>query len=1102
MEKRKFSIIQKLTISYECTLAIGNSLNLSEMLHEVIHKIIHKTNAHRGSIWINIEKNERNLKLGASAGIRLSEEEIGKRTVFFKEVFKKIWAKQRLVIKYKDEKDFLKYCHIITGKEQSVLIVPINDVAMFHIVYANKEIVDETLGNILIDLSQKLITAIKACLAYENIKREIKIRQEKELALKISEERFQNIVANTGDWIWEIDEKGRYTYSNTVLKQVLGYKQKEVLGKYFYEFFTPDKRDEFKKVVFRSFKMKEKLKNFINQNVHKNGNTIILETNAVPLHDEKGNLLGYRGVSRDVTERKRTEQTQSVLHNIANAVNTAKDLNELFELIQKYLGRIVDTKNFYVALYDRETDMISLPYEVDEKDKFTSFPAGKTLTAYVIRSGKPLLADEELCERLTRAGVIETIGTPSKIWLGIPLKIGKEVIGVVVVQSYIDASLYSKKELEILEFASDHIAIAIARKRAEEELQIEKAYLEQLFESAPEAVVLVDNNSRILRMNNEFTKMFGYTPAEALGQSIDKLIASQDFIDEAASLTKQVADGRRVGLETIRCHKNGTLIDVSLLGAPIKVEGRQVAVYAIYRDITTRKQAEEALAEEKERLSVTLRSIGDGVITTDIEGKIVLINKVAEKLTGWRQVEAIGKPLSEVFHIINEKSRKRCKNPFEKVVKSGEITGLANNTILIARNGIERIIADSGAPIRDKDSKIIGIVLVFRDITEKRKMEEELLKASKIESVGILAGGIAHDFNNILTAMIGNISLAKEYSRPEDEIFKVLIKMEKASMQAKDLTQQLLTFAKGGIPIKKTIFIVDLIKDSTVFALRGSNVRCEFFIPDDLWPVEIDEGQISQVINNLIINADQAMPGGGVINVSAENIIIDTKKALPLKKGKYIELSIEDHGIGIANEHLQKIFDPYYTTKQKGSGLGLAITYSIIKSHNGQITVESEVGTGTIFYIYLPASLEKAPKSEWQSEVKLVFGKGRVLVMDDEEVVRDVAGKMLEYLGYEVEFAKDGREAINLYREAKRSRIPFDVVILDLTVPGGMGGEESIKKLIEIDPEIKAIVSSGYSNDLIMANFKEYGFAGVVSKPYKIQELSVVFNKVTKGKKQ
>jgi len=324
---------------------------------------------------------------------------------------------------------------------------------------------------------------------------------------------------------------------------------------------------------------------------------------------------------------------------------------------------------------------------------------------------------------------------------------------------------------------------------------------------------------------------------------------------------------------------------------------------------------------------------------------------------------------------------------------------------------------------------------------------------------------------------------------PQDKIFERLASAEKASLRARDLTQQLLTFSKGGAPVKKATSLTELIRDSVSFALSGSNVTCEFSMPEDTWVVEVDEGQISQVIQNLIINAEQAMPEGGRIRVSCENLALNEKTGLPLKEGKYVQISVQDQGGGIPPKYLQRIFDPYFTTKEKGRGLGLATVYSIIRNHNGHITLDSEAGVGTTFRIYLPASESQIAARRTESrEVRST--KGKILLMDDEAVVRESMREILTFAGYEVESAQEGTEAIDLYVRAKAADKAFDAVIMDLTIPGGMGGKEAIEKLTEIDPEIKAIVSSGYSNDPIMAHFREYGFRGAVSKPYKVNEIT------------
>ena len=510
---------------------------------------------------------------------------------------------------------------------------------------------------------------------------------------------------------------------------------------------------------------------------------------------------------------------------------------------------------------------------------------------------------------------------------------------------------------------------------------------------------------------------------------------------------------------------------------------------------------ERKLRESEQWLSTTLRSIGDAVITTDAEGYITFMNPIAQSLTGWKQEEAISKPLADVFKIIGEKTGETVENPVARVIEEGNVVGLGNHTLLVTKDGAKVPIDDSCAPIKDDSDDLIGVVLVFRDITERKRMEEELLKVQKIESMGVLAGGIAHDFNNILTAIIGNLSLARLYN-DSDKVSERLKESERAALQATDLTQQLLNFARGGVPVKETASIAELLEQTTIFTLRGSNVRCEFSIPDDLWTLDIDEGQIGRVINNLIINADQAMPEGGIVRVHAKNVVVEKSDNLPLKDGKYVKILIQDQGLGISKDHLQRIFDPYFTTKHKGSGLGLANSYSIIRKHDGYISVESEVGVGTIFCIYLLASSGEAPIGMGKQADKPIMGKGRILMMDDEEYIRELAGEMLCNIGYEVTTVTDGTEVIELYKEARGSEYPYDAVIMDLTVPGGMGAKKAIMSLVEIDPEVRVIASSGYPNDPVMANFSQYGFSNTIAKPYRIEALSEVLCKVMAGQSE
>jgi PAS domain S-box-containing protein len=513
-----------------------------------------------------------------------------------------------------------------------------------------------------------------------------------------------------------------------------------------------------------------------------------------------------------------------------------------------------------------------------------------------------------------------------------------------------------------------------------------------------------------------------------------------------------------------------------------------------------RKRFEEDLNAEKERLAVTLRSIGDGFIAADMDGNVAMINNVAERLTGWRQDQIIGKPLVEIFNILNERTRKPCSTMLDRIVETGSVVGTANHAIVVSREGVERLIEISAAPIRDKTNRKLGTVLVFRDITEKEHLEAERRKAEKLESLGVAAGGIAHDFNNLLTAIIGNLSLSLITLPQDDEMYERLNAAKKASLRAQELAQQLLTFAKGGAPIKKTASIGQLIQDTVTFSIRGSAIRSEFEMPDDLWPVEVDSGQISQVVNNLAINAEQAMPGGGWLRVKCENFFLAEENAAlsPLRVGKYVKITVRDEGIGIPEEYLKKIFDPYFTTKPKGSGLGLATSYSIVKNHEGLITVESKVGAGSVFSIYLPATDKQVAFERSRSEP--ARGKGRILALDDEEAICELVKAALSPLGYDVTTVQDGQSAISAYKAAMAEDRKFDAVISDLTIPGGMGGAECIKRLVEMDPGVKAIVSSGYAMDPVMSRYREYGFCACIAKPYEISDLGHVVHDVLESK--
>jgi two-component system, cell cycle sensor histidine kinase and response regulator CckA len=516
---------------------------------------------------------------------------------------------------------------------------------------------------------------------------------------------------------------------------------------------------------------------------------------------------------------------------------------------------------------------------------------------------------------------------------------------------------------------------------------------------------------------------------------------------------------------------------------------------ALFRDITEKKRADEVLRrtqeeiyKERERLAITLRSIGDGVITTDTTGRVMFLNPIAEVMTGWSAEEAIGRPLSDIFLIINEISREPCENPVEKVLKTGAIVELSNHTLLISRDGREIVLADSGSPIKDEKGNTFGIVLVFRDVTEKQQMLETLQRSQKLDSLGILAGGIAHDFNNLLGGIFGFIDLARSDRNLNKKTSDYLDNSMRVLSRAKGLTQQLLTFSKGGEPIRKTGPVEKVVKEVSQFVLSGSNVACHFSVGPGLWNSEYDENQIGQVIDNIVINALQAMPLGGTIEVNMENCRVGQGKHHILQAGDYVRISIEDTGIGIPREIISRIFDPFFSTKQKGHGLGLATAYSIMRKHNGCIDVESEPGKGSIFHVYLPASFANAALCEPDSDRAIVAG-GRILVIDDEEFIRETVSAMLDAKGYEPVCFKNGKEALAFIEKERSSGGTFEAIICDLTIPGCLGGKEIVSIIRQSDAKTPIIVSSGYSEDPVMADPKAFGFSASIAKPFTLREL-------------
>jgi PAS domain S-box-containing protein len=649
------------------------------------------------------------------------------------------------------------------------------------------------------------------------------------------------------------------------------------------------------------------------------------------------------------------------------------------------------------------------------------------------------------------------------------------------------------------------------RERAEQELRESEKRYRMVADYAYDMECWRDTDGSFIHVSPSCREITGYSAEEFYANPglMNEIVIDEDrpgFIDHRHEVDH---DGSFKPIEFRIRHKDGSIRWLNHICQPvIGSDGENLGVRGSNRDVTVRKQAEIALAIEKERLLVTLRSIGDGVITTDNQGLVTMLNPVAEQLTGWRHHEAVGQPIAEVYKLIHERTRKPLVNPATRALEENRIVEPAGHSLLRARDGAEFAVADSAAPIVDNNGEHYGVVLVFRNVQDEKQLQVERLRAGKLEAVGLLAGGIAHDFNNLLMGLQGSLDLIRLTACEEEPeaVLRHVAKAETAVGRAVSLTRQFLTFAKGGSPVRERADLPSLVRESAEFVLHGSQVKleCDFFLP--VSEVEIDGGQISQVVNNLVTNARQAMDDAGLVRIEIADVELDAEAAhrYGLVPGGYVRVAVIDHGPGIDPGLIDKVFEPYFTTKERGSGLGLATSYSIISSHGGYLGVASRPGHGSEFYFLLAGSGRPGAAAAARPEVAAdrpadLFAGKRILVMDDEELIREVVTDILTLLGFEVVCVVDGEELLEVFQAGRSRGENFDVVLLDLSIPGGMGGQEAIRRLREIAPEIKAVVSSGYSQDPVMADFRSYGFDGVVAKPYRIDFLAETLRQLLTG---
>lgn len=857
-------------------------------------------------------------------------------------------------------------------------------------------------------------------------------------------------VESADDAIVTKDLNGLIQSWNAGAQRLFGYTPDEAVGQPITMLIPLDRISE-ETEILRRIREGERIDHYETVRLHKSGERIRVSVSISPIKDAHGKVIGASKIARRLTTSRASSGLAGVTLDLLPIAFYACDRD----------GRITRYNRHAAELWGREPrlgndERFCGSYRLYRADG-THLPHAETPMARAIATGVPIRNSELVIERPDGSRITVLVNI---------------------------APLYDERDrlVETINCFQD----ITERKQLEQKLRLENGLRRAIGDAIDEGIIAVDTNGRITYVNHAFCAMTGWQEAELLGCDPpfrfwpeDKRAAIE--AEFRAVLRGDVPDGRSRELQFVR--RDGHSFEVTITPSPLTDRnGTVIGLVASIADVTEQRKAEASVAH----LAAIVESSSDAIISKDLNGVIKSWNKGAENIFGYRPEEIVGR---SVLILIPPERHDEEPRILERLRRGERVDHY--ETVRVRKDGRRLDISLTISPIRDARGRIVGASKIARDISEHKRAEQELLKAQRIESLGVLAGGIAHDFNNILTALFGNVQFARLLADGRDDVISALTQAENAFNRARDLTQQLLTFSRGGAPVRQSASLAELLRDNVGFVLHGSNVAARFEIGAELWPVHVDVGQLSQAINNLVLNAKEAMPSGGTVRVCARNRYVDEDATrLGVAPGRYVELRIEDSGCGIKAEDLSHIFDPYFSTKRGGRGLGLATTYSVVKRHGGTVRVDSMPGHGTVFTMLLPAADEQVPGKASRPDV--ARGAGRLLLMDDEEDVRKVGAALLTHLGYQVDVAADGAEAVNQFNSARERRVPYDIAILDLTVPGRMSGMECLRHLREIEPNVKVLVSTGYSNDPVLAKYRAHGFAGIVPKPYRIDDLSQV----------
>lgn len=937
-------------------------------------------------------------------------------------------------------------------------------------------------------------------------------RKQIEEKLKESEERFRQITENSQEWVWEVDAKGLYTYASPVMESLIGYKPEEIVGKkHFYDLFIPEERLELKNAALKVFKQKKPFYDFENRNLSKNGKIVWLSTSGIPKLDEKGKLIGYRGADINITQRKRSEQIQKVLYNISNAVISTDNFGEFIELIRIELGSVIDTKNYYIAFYNEKTDMISLPFMADEKDSAEDFPAGKSMTAYVIKNKKPLLVNADQQEEMVKDGILEFVGPRSKIWLGVPLEIENKVQGALVIQSYTDEKAYDKSDMEMIEFIADQISILIERKKAEEALRLSEGKYRTLIETASEGFWLIDTKYITLEVNKSLCDMLGYSRNEIIGKTPFEFVDDTNLKIFKHQISKSNSARQRNYEISLRSKSGYNIPTIFSATSTVDSKGNSAGSFAFVTNIANLKQAEELIKQSQERFNLAMQAAQDGLYDWNLLTNKIFYSARWKEILGYKNDE-LPDDLSIWEKLTQDEGKVLSLRKLDYAIQN-KISHYDVEFKMKHKNGHWVDILSRAQVIFNDKNEAIRAVGIHSDITERKKAEIELknalAKATESDRLkSTFLATMSHELRTPLNAIIGFSDLIDK-SLPIADIINFNNTVNKSGKHLLNIVEDLfdITLIETGEMkiIKENVELESLLKEvheiikAEQNKTKKTNLDLNLKIPlvSENFSIYTDSSKLKQILLNLLKNALKFTHNGHV----TYGFEIETNHSKSMLK-----FFVEDTGIGIPLLKQEFVFDVFRqvedsdTKNYGGTGIGLSISKKLAELLGGEIWLESEEGRGSVFYFTIPLVVNVPVINEIKTELESERTeqmlkqsnqqKKTILIVEDVIESYEYLNIILERSGYKTLWAKNGEQSIKLCQENST----IDLVLMDINMPV-MNGFLATKEIKKFKPKLPIIAQTAYAIVGDRQKSLDAGCDDYISKPIKQADLHAIIDK-------